>query len=141
MCIRDRNKDISRMIARKFNESNREQIRKVVEAMGDEKALEFVSESIAVQKSGGATLEDGHNRTLGGVFFRLVKDHLRKEDLMLMKIVFEREAFQRRKRNIMKSKRRKERKRQLKIAMLAQANNVETKEVIAIIENSIIPTE
>jgi PHAX RNA-binding domain len=51
-------------------------IRRIVQTLGPERALQLLNEAVAVESQGGLMLLDGsRRRTLGGVFFRLVREN------------------------------------------------------------------
>lgn len=50
-----------------------EQIQRIVARLGAERALAFAQRAVAIEAAGGRLRRDGERRTLGGVFFRLVK--------------------------------------------------------------------
>ena len=57
------------------------QIRRIVQRLGPEAALAFVEEAQAIEAWGGLMLPDGsRRRTLGGVFFFLVRERVTPED-------------------------------------------------------------
>ncbi|MDQ3704966.1 MAG: phosphorylated adapter RNA export RNA-binding domain-containing protein [Chloroflexota bacterium] len=57
------------------------QIRRIVQRLGPEVALAFVEEAQAIEAQGGLMLPDGsRRRTLGGVFFFLVRERVSPED-------------------------------------------------------------
>jgi hypothetical protein len=50
-------------------------IRRIVQTLGPERALQLLAQAQAVEAQGGLMLLDGsRRRTLGGVFFRLVRE-------------------------------------------------------------------
>ena len=50
-------------------------IRRIVQTLGPERALQLLEQAQAVEAQGGLMLLDGsRRRTLGGVFFRLVRE-------------------------------------------------------------------
>jgi hypothetical protein len=50
-------------------------IRRIVQTLGPDRALELLNQAVAVESQGGLMLLDGsRRRTLGGVFFRLVRE-------------------------------------------------------------------
>ncbi len=52
----------------------RRQVRRVVRALGEARARAFLAEALAIEAGGGEPLPDGsRRRTVGGVFFRLVR--------------------------------------------------------------------
>jgi len=51
-------------------------IHRIVQRLGQEATLAWVEQAEAIEAAGGQTLPDGKRRTLGGVFFKLVKDAL-----------------------------------------------------------------
>jgi hypothetical protein len=57
------------------------QIRRILHTLGPERTQAFVKQALEVEASGGMLLPDGsRKRTLGGVFFRLVRDHVSEEE-------------------------------------------------------------
>jgi hypothetical protein len=53
------------------------QIRRMLQTIGPERTQAFVEQALAIEASGGMLLPDGsRKRTLGGVFFRLVRDQV-----------------------------------------------------------------
>ncbi len=53
------------------------QIRRILHTIGPERTQAFVTQALEVEVNGGMLLPDGsRKRTLGGVFFRLVRDHV-----------------------------------------------------------------
>ena len=57
------------------------QIRRIVQRLGPEAALAFVQEAQQIEAQGGLMLPDGsRRRTLGGVFFFLVRERVTPED-------------------------------------------------------------
>jgi hypothetical protein len=70
-------------IAQQLGETERmplAQIRRIVEHLGPEAALEFVREAFEIEAQGGMLLRSGRHRTLGGIFFHLVRERASKED-------------------------------------------------------------
>jgi hypothetical protein len=57
------------------------QIRRILHTLGPERTQAFVGQALEIEARGGMLLPDGsRNRTLGGVFFRLVRDHVSEEE-------------------------------------------------------------
>jgi hypothetical protein len=57
------------------------QIRRIVQTLGAERTQAFVTQALDIEANGGMLLPDGsRKRTLGGVFFRLVRDHVSEEE-------------------------------------------------------------
>ncbi len=55
----------------------RRQIRRILHAIGPERTQGFVTQALEVEANGGMLLPDGsRKRTLGGVFFRLVRNQV-----------------------------------------------------------------
>jgi len=55
----------------------RRQIWRIVRTIGPERTQAFVEQALEIEANGGMLLPDGsRKRTLGGVFFRLVRDHV-----------------------------------------------------------------
>src|SRR3712207_1600217 len=53
------------------------QIRRMLQTIGPERTQAFVDQALAIEAKGGMLLPDGsRKRTLGGVFFRLVRDQV-----------------------------------------------------------------
>jgi hypothetical protein len=53
----------------------RGQIKRIVQTIGEERALAILQQALDVEQQGGLMLPDGSRRhTQGGVFFRLVKE-------------------------------------------------------------------
>jgi len=53
------------------------QIRRILHTIGPERTQAFVEQALKIEANGGMLLPDGsRKRTLGGVFFRLVRDHV-----------------------------------------------------------------
>ena len=57
-------------------------ITRAVDRLGPERARALLGQALTVEAQGGLTLPDGHRRTLGGVFFHLVRtsDAISRED-------------------------------------------------------------
>ena len=49
-------------------------ITRLVETVGEERALGLLQQALEVERRGGLRLPDGRRRTPGGVFFRLARD-------------------------------------------------------------------
>jgi hypothetical protein len=77
-------KAIASQIADQLGETEatpRVHIRRILYAIGPERTQAFVAQALEVEANGGMLLPDGsRKRTLGGVFFRLVRDHLSEEE-------------------------------------------------------------
>ena len=66
--------EVAQEIQTKLSEDNIELIRKVLAVMGSEKARKLVTKSFEIEEKGGIAVQDGsRRRTLGGVFFFLVR--------------------------------------------------------------------
>jgi len=102
-----------------LKEHNKDLIYRIVSTTGDEKTLKFLKEAIAIYHSGGLKRKDNNeSRSLGGTFLRLVKEDLDTNDPMKLKDVFKKSVESIQKRNIVKSHRRKERKRLTKVEVV-----------------------
>src|SRR3712207_1783997 len=70
----------TRQIADQLGETEKTplaQIRRMLQTIGPERTQAFVDQALKVEASGGMLLPDGsRKRTLGGVFFRLVRDQV-----------------------------------------------------------------
>jgi phosphorylated adapter RNA export protein len=56
------------------------QIKRIVQTIGEERALTLLQQALDVEQQGGLMLPDGSRRhTPGGVFFRLVKEQMTPE--------------------------------------------------------------
>ncbi len=76
-------RDVVYAIARRLGETERTpivQITKIVRQFGPEATHAWVEQAETIEAAGGMTLPDGKRRTLGGVFFKLVKDALSPKD-------------------------------------------------------------
>jgi hypothetical protein len=66
-----------KMIAEKLGEVEREplkQLKAVVKILGPDQALALCEQALAVEQQGGMLTRDGsHRRTVGGIFFYLVR--------------------------------------------------------------------
>jgi CHAD domain-containing protein len=58
----------------------RGQIKRIVQTIGEERALAILQQALEVEEHGGLMLPDGKRRTPGGVFFRLVKEQMSPEE-------------------------------------------------------------
>ena len=58
----------------------RGQIKRIVQTIGDERALVLLQQALELEQHGGLMLPDGKRRTPGGVFFRLVKEQMSPEE-------------------------------------------------------------
>jgi hypothetical protein len=57
------------------------QIKRIVQTIGEERALQFLEQAQAIQERGGQMLPDGSRKhTPGGVFFRLVRESLPEQE-------------------------------------------------------------
>lgn len=82
--------DTATQIAAQLGETEevpRRQIQKIVEILGPEQSLAYLEKSIIIEQQGGLRLNNGRRRTLGGVFFALVRQDAAPE---LQKAVFSR---------------------------------------------------
>ncbi len=75
---------LTRQIATQLGETKPtplSQIRRMLHTIGPERAQTFVEQALEVEAQGGMLLPDGsHKRTLGGVFFRLVRDQVSEDE-------------------------------------------------------------
>ena len=56
-------------------------IKRLVKVMGEERALVWLDEALKVEADGGMLTDDGNQRrTVGGVFFKLVKEQMTNKD-------------------------------------------------------------
>ena len=56
------------------------QIQRIVQTLGEDRALQLMAQAVAIEQQGGQLLPDGsRRRTLGGIFFRLVRDQATPE--------------------------------------------------------------
>jgi hypothetical protein len=59
----------------------RGQIKRIVQTIGEERALVILQQALDIEQKGGLMLPDGsRRRTPGGVFFRLVKEQMSPEE-------------------------------------------------------------
>ena len=58
----------------------RGQIKRIVRTIGEERALALLQQALEREQQGGLLLPDGKRRTLGGVFFGLVKEQVSPEE-------------------------------------------------------------
>jgi CHAD domain-containing protein len=57
------------------------QLKRIVQTIGDERALAILQQALEIEQHGGLMLLDGSRRhTPGGVFFRLVKEQMSPEE-------------------------------------------------------------
>jgi hypothetical protein len=104
-------------ICKMLKEQHKDLIHRIVEAVGDDKAREFVKLSVISWFNGGVKREDNQDtRSFGGIFIKLAKEHIDSNEPMKMKDVFRKSVAAISKRNIVKSRRRKERRK--------EANNI-----------------
>jgi len=70
-------KIIAADIARQLNETNPKalgQLERLIERVGEDRALTFLTEALSVEASGGLLTNDGsRKRSLGGVYFYIAK--------------------------------------------------------------------
>src|ERR687893_488995 len=81
--ITDEIREVVYEIARRLRETERAPINtiaRIVRRLGREATLGWVEQAETIEANGGMTLPDGKRRTLGGVFFKLVKDPLSPKD-------------------------------------------------------------
>eukprot|EP00331_Platyophrya_macrostoma_P024297 CAMPEP_0176451010 /NCGR_PEP_ID=MMETSP0127-20121128/27528_1 /TAXON_ID=938130 /ORGANISM="Platyophrya macrostoma, Strain WH" /LENGTH=216 /DNA_ID=CAMNT_0017838877 /DNA_START=28 /DNA_END=678 /DNA_ORIENTATION=+ len=103
--------ELASCIARSFKEPNRELVQKIVRECGDAKTIEYVRDAMQIYASGGLERKEGPGtRTLGGTFFKIVKDSLDLLDPMKKAFVFQKNEESKKRRNVIKTQRRKERK-------------------------------
>ena len=79
----DDTREVVYAIARRLGETERAPINtivRIVRRLGREAPLAWVDQAETIEAAGGMTLPDGKRRTLGGVFFKLVKDALPPKD-------------------------------------------------------------
>jgi phosphorylated adapter RNA export protein len=56
------------------------QIGQIIEALGEERTMQLLADTLAIEASGGMTVADGsRRRSPGGVFFNLVRKELSRE--------------------------------------------------------------
>lgn len=58
----------------------RGQIKRIVQTIGEERALTLLQQALEIEQHVGLMLPDGKRRTPGGVFFRLVKEQMSPEE-------------------------------------------------------------
>ena len=59
----------------------RGQIKRILQTIGEERALALLKQALEIEEQGGLMLPDGSRRhTPGGVFFRLVKEQMTPEE-------------------------------------------------------------
>lgn len=76
-------------IAKTLNEPLVSLVNRVVWHLGIEQAQTFLQQALAIEAQGGMMIADGQRRrTLGGVFFKLVKDHIAATDKKLYGRIF-----------------------------------------------------
>jgi hypothetical protein len=76
-------RDVVYAIARRLGETERTPINtiwRIVRRLGPEATIGWVERAEAIEAAGGMTLPDGKRRTLGGIFFRIVKDGVNSRD-------------------------------------------------------------
>jgi PHAX RNA-binding domain len=77
-------KRLTAQIADQLGESAaapRAQLRRILQTLGPERTQAVVAQAFEIEASGGLLLPDGsRRRTLGGVFFRLVRDQVSEEE-------------------------------------------------------------
>src|SRR3712207_3263835 len=81
--ITDDTREVVYDIARRLRETEAgpiSTINRIVRRLGQEAAIDWVNQAETIEAAGGMTLPDGKRRTLGGVFFKIVKDSISKED-------------------------------------------------------------
>jgi hypothetical protein len=75
---------LARQIAETLGEREAQpfgQIRRILQTIGAERTQAFVAQALDIEAAGGMMLPDGsRKRTLGGVFFRLVRDHVSEQE-------------------------------------------------------------
>jgi hypothetical protein len=78
------NTQLARQIAETLSERDPtplKQIRRILQTIGAERTQALVAQALDIEANGGMLLPDGsRKRTLGGVFFRLVRDHVSEEE-------------------------------------------------------------
>jgi len=98
-------------ITKLLKEKNKDLVQRIVESLGDDKTRSLLKDSLEIWFQGGLKRKDAlESRSMGGTFIQLAKDHLDSNDPMKLKDVFRKSTALRSKRNIMKSRRRKERR-------------------------------
>jgi hypothetical protein len=75
---------LARQIADQLSERDPtplKQIRRILQTIGPERTQAFVTQALEVEANGGMMLPDGsRKRTLGGIFFRLIRDQVSEEE-------------------------------------------------------------
>jgi hypothetical protein len=78
------NAQLARQLAETLSERDPtplKQIRRILQTLGAERTQAFVAQALDIEAAGGMLLPDGsRKRTLGGVFFRLVRDQVSEEE-------------------------------------------------------------
>lgn len=88
-------KRLAREIAATLNETNLAGILRVVLYCGEQQARAWLAETQRIEQQGGILTSDGgRRRTPGGVYFKLVKDHLFGNDYDLLRFIFRPNASQ-----------------------------------------------
>ena len=69
-------------------ERNVAKVQAIVEILGETAVLKILGETIALEQNGGETTNDkSKRRSKGGVFFRLIKDNISKEDMKAISVL------------------------------------------------------
>jgi hypothetical protein len=79
----DDTREVVNAIASRLGERHlgaRAQIRQIVHHLGPEATIGWVEHAEAIEAAGGQTLPGGRRRTLGGIFFRSIKEALSDDD-------------------------------------------------------------
>jgi hypothetical protein len=75
---------LARQIAETLGEREAQpfaQIRRILQTIGPERTQAFVEQALDIEATGGMLLPDGsRKRTLGGIFFRIVRDQVSEEE-------------------------------------------------------------
>jgi hypothetical protein len=75
---------LARQIAETLSERDPtplKQIRRILQTLGAERTQALVAQALDIEANGGMLLPDGsRKRTLGGIFFRIVRDHVSEEE-------------------------------------------------------------
>jgi len=97
-------------LSRLFHEENRSLMARVVEILGDEDSKEAARRALEAFCTGGMKRTDGvGERSAGGIFFRIIKENLEREDPAKLKAIFiKSEGAKKRKHQIRKLKKKQD---------------------------------